>query len=155
RAIQFPRRSVHDRSRRAHAHASRQGSSPSRPPGPTPPATAYSGEKVVFPTVSPLPPNEPPAASQSKPQAWPFVESDASAWPTAEGDEEAFKKELDLAKLEVRKKRTDEEIALKKAETDADLALDALFYESIFEVAKGAIDRTRASADFVQKGAGA
>jgi hypothetical protein len=92
---------------------------------------------------------------KSKPQPWPFFESDASAWPTAKGDSREFNKQLDLANLEVRKKRTDQEIALNQAETDADLALEEKFYESVFEVAKGSIDRARASADFVQKGAGA
>ena len=87
---------------------------------------------------------------------WPFVDSDDDWWPTdAVGDETEFKKQLDLAKLEVRKKRTDQEIALNKADADADIAIEEKFYESVFDVAKGSIDRARASADFVQKAAGA
>jgi hypothetical protein len=57
--------------------------------------------------------------------------------------------------LEVRKKRTDAEIASAQADRDAALALDQSFYEAVFDVAKGSIDRARASADFVQKGASA
>jgi hypothetical protein len=105
--------------------------------------------------VSETPAGDPPSVTQSQTEPWPSWESDGNGWPTAEGDQGEFAKQLDLAKLEVRKKRTDQEIALNKAESDADIGLESTFYESVFDVAKGALDRTRASADFVQKGASA
>ena len=52
-------------------------------------------------------------------------------------------------------KRTDQEIARAKADVDANIAAAAKFYDSVYEVAKGSIDRTRASAELVQKGAAA
>jgi hypothetical protein len=94
-------------------------------------------------------------SSHRTPEPWPYEESDADSWPTPEGDKEEFKKQLDLARLEVRKKRTDAEIATVKMDRDAALALDGKFYDAVFEIAKGSIDRARASADFVQKGASA
>jgi hypothetical protein len=63
--------------------------------------------------------------------------------------------ELFEAKLEVRKKRTDEQIARKKALEDADRENEKAFYTALLEVAKGSIDRARASADVVQKAAAA
>ena len=88
-------------------------------------------------------------------QPWPYKSADADAWPTGRGDQAEFNKQLDLANLEVRKKRTDAEIANARADSDADLASNARFYEAVFDVAKGSIDRARESADFVQKGASA
>src|SRR5580765_4158084 len=90
-----------------------------------------------------------------KRQPWPYRNSDADAWPAARGNQEEFNKQLDLANLEVRKKRTDAEIANAKADRDAALASNQKFYEAVFDVAKGSIDRARESADFVQKGASA
>jgi hypothetical protein len=87
-------------------------------------------------------------------EPWPFVPSDKHGWPPLSGDAEA-EKLLFTAQLEVRKKRTDQEIARAAAENAADLALEKAFYDGIVDVAKGSIDRARASADFVQKAAAA
>jgi hypothetical protein len=90
-------------------------------------------------------------------EPWPYQEADRHGWPAqsdCEGSQE-LADELCKAKLEVRKKRTDQEIARAKAETDAALALEANYYTAVLEVAKGAIDRSRASADLVQKAAAA
>lgn len=86
------------------------------------------------------------------PEPWPFVASDAHGWPPPS---DADKQLLYAAQLEVRKKRTDQEIARATAEEAADLALEKAFYDGLADVAKGSIDRARASADFVQKAAAA
>jgi hypothetical protein len=86
------------------------------------------------------------------------VASDDDGWPLADDcqDEKGgFNKELCLAKLEVRKKRTDQEIARAKAERDADLGVEEEYYKAVFEVAKGSIDRARSFAETVQKATGA
>jgi hypothetical protein len=90
-------------------------------------------------------------------EPWPYQEADRHGWPASSdcGDPAHFTEELCKAKLEVRKKRTDQEIARAKAETDAALATKADYYKAVLEVAKGAIDRSRASAELVQKAAAA
>ena len=93
---------------------------------------------------------------------------DASGWPTRADCQGAagYADSLASAKLEVRKKRAEQEIehakalyeaqiALKTAEVEADRALWKTYYESVFEVAKGSMDRARSSAELVQKAAGA
>lgn len=57
--------------------------------------------------------------------------------------------------MDVRKKRTDEEIARAKAEYEADLAIEHEYYVGLIDVAKSSIDRSRAAAETVQKAAGA
>jgi hypothetical protein len=68
--------------------------------------------------------------------------------------------------LEVRKKRTDQEIASakalqdgnierEKAKRDSDLVVEQEYYKAVLEVAKGSIDRARASAETVQKASAA
>jgi len=83
-------------------------------------------------------------------EPWPFAPSDSHGWPEPGTDTKLYE-----AQLEVRKKRTDEEIARAAAERAADQAVAQEFYKGIIEVAKGSIDRSRASAEFVQKAAGA
>lgn len=90
------------------------------------------------------------------PEPSPHDKADARGWPEASDcDKDGFAAELCKAKLEVRKKRTDQQIAHEKAEVDADLALEQEYYKAVLEVGKGAIDRARASADTVQKAAAA
>jgi hypothetical protein len=114
----------------------------------------------VKPYVGPWP--KPPAKPHVEP--WPFAESDRHAWP--DGKSQKFAENLELAQLEVRRKRTDAEIARRKAETDAalerakaqaqaDLDFEVAALKTVIEVAKGGIDRARASADFVEKAAAA
>jgi len=99
----------------------------------------------------------------SDPPYEPYRPSDDLAWPPAgDAGKDSEARALYDAKLGVRQKRTDEQIARGKAELDAQLAdararADATietrkaYYAAIFEVAKGAIDRARASAETVQK----
>jgi hypothetical protein len=89
------------------------------------------------------------------PEPWPYVPSDASGWPTATecADSAEFGKSLCDAKLEVRKKRTDAEIERAKAERAVDLAVEQAYYQAVIDLAKGGLDRTRASAETVQKAA--
>src|SRR5688572_10764747 len=107
-------------------------------------------------------------ADEQPPEPWPYVAADAHGWPDAGDCANASdaSSEICKAKLEVRKKRTDQEIARSKAQldaeittakaqADADIAVAQTYYDSVFEIAKGSIDRTRASAETVQKGAGA
>lgn len=90
------------------------------------------------------------------PQPWPYKPADAHGWPDASDcDQNGISVELCKAKLEVRKKRTDQEIAREKAEKDADLAVEQEYYKAVLDVGKGAIERARASAETVQKGAAA
>ncbi|MDP9069261.1 MAG: hypothetical protein M3N53_13075 [Actinomycetota bacterium] len=89
-------------------------------------------------------------------QAWPFKESDRHGWPgdadvTAAG---SLAEKLLPEWLSVRTKRTEEEIAENKAEFDADLVVETEYYKAVLSVAQGAIDRARASAEFVEKAAG-
>lgn len=92
------------------------------------------------------------------PQPWPLFESDRHGWPDI-GDcsapDGAYSKDLCAAKLELRKKRTDQEIARAKAEADVDLAVEQEYYKAVIEVAKGSIERVRASAQTVQSAAAA
>lgn len=85
---------------------------------------------------------------------WPYKPSDAHGWPAAADCPEPAS-ELCKAKLEVRVKRTEEEIARKKALTDADLALQQEYYKAVLEVGKGSIERARSSAEIVQKSSAA
>ena len=101
-------------------------------------------------------------------EPWPYTEADRHGWPT-ESDctgEEGYDAELCKAMLEVRKKRTDEEIArakaavdakiaARKASSDADIAIEKSYYDAVLEVAKGTIDRARGSGETVQKAAAA
>jgi hypothetical protein len=97
-----------------------------------------------------------PPTTNREPQPWPYVEADVHGWPDASDcDKNGFGAELCKAKLEVRKKRTDQEIARQKAEQDADLATEQEYYKAVLEVGKGAIERARASAETVQKAAAA
>jgi hypothetical protein len=108
-----------------------------------------------------------PPAGGEEPRPWPLDESDADGWPDASDcDKDGHSAELCKAKLEVRKKRTDQQIARKQAEhdaaiarrqaeADADLALEQEYFKAVLEVAKGAIERARGSADTVQKAAAA
>jgi hypothetical protein len=91
------------------------------------------------------------------PEPWPYAPADASGWPTAADCAKSpeFAKALCEAKLEVRKKRTDAEIDRAKAERAVDLAVEQAYYQAVIDVAKGAIDRSRASAEVVQKAAAA
>lgn len=100
---------------------------------------------------------EDPASEAPVVEPWPYQEADRHGWPASGdcGDSQQFADELCKSKLEVRTKRTDQEIARAKAETDAVLATRADYYKAVLEVAKGAIDRSRASADLVQKAAAA
>jgi hypothetical protein len=82
------------------------------------------------------------------------VEADQDGWPDADSSKE-HEQALYTAKLEVRKKRTDQEINRASAEKAADVALNQSFFQGILDVAKASIDRARASADFVQKAAAA
>jgi hypothetical protein len=84
---------------------------------------------------------------------WPYVPPDADGWPSARAT--ADKTEVLKAKLEVRKKRTDQEIARAKAYEDARDAVSLEYYKAVLEVAKGSIDRARASAEIVQKASAA
>jgi hypothetical protein len=80
--------------------------------------------------------------------------SDAAAWPDdSEGDPQKAPEALYEAKLEVRKKRTDQEIERATAEVQSALAIEQAYYTSVFSSATGSIDRARASADTVQKAA--
>jgi hypothetical protein len=94
----------------------------------------------------------------SDPQPWPFAESDRHGWPdtaACAGEEETFDKALCAALIDVRKKRTDQEIARAQAEIGAELAIEQEYYKGILEVAKGSIERARASASTVQTAAAA
>jgi hypothetical protein len=86
-------------------------------------------------------------------EGWPYLPPDADGWPTA--SETADKTEVLKAQLEVRKKRTDQEIARAKAYEDARDAVAQEYYKAVLEVAKGSIDRARASAEIVQKASAA
>lgn len=88
-------------------------------------------------------------------EAWPFRDSDRHCWPPPTQGNAEYAKQLDEAKLEVRKKRTDEEIATTAANRGADLAVMQAYCQAILDTAKGSIDRARASADIVQKAAAA
>lgn len=90
-------------------------------------------------------------------QPWPYRDSDRHGWPDTEADPDckANAGEVCKAKLEVRIKRTEQEIARAAAQEAAETAVAAEYYKSVFEVAKGAIDRSRSSADTVQKAAAA
>jgi hypothetical protein len=78
-------------------------------------------------------------------------------WPPRPSDDSAGK-EYDKAKLlaqiEIRKKRADADEARRLENRKAFLQSDADFHKSLIEVGKGSIDRTRASAELVQKAAG-
>jgi hypothetical protein len=101
-------------------------------------------------------------------EPWPYTEADRHGWPT-EADcsgKEGYDAELCKAKLEVRKKRTDQEIeraradldaqiAARKVSSDADIAIEKSYYDAVLEVAKGTIDRARGSGETVQKAAAA
>jgi hypothetical protein len=91
------------------------------------------------------------------PEPWPYKPADQHGWPAPSdctGDE-GFDAELCKAKLEVRKKRTDQEIATSRAQADAEIAVGLEYYKAVLEVAKGAVDRARASAETVQKASAA
>jgi hypothetical protein len=91
-------------------------------------------------------------------EPWPYRPADAHGWPNAADcadDEGTFVAELCKAKLEVRKKRSDEEIAVTRANADAEIAIAHEYYKAVLEVGKGAIDRARASAETVQKASAA
>jgi hypothetical protein len=101
---------------------------------------------------SPPPPPPPPP-----PEPWPFSSSDEHGWPTSKAgiDPAAAAKALFESKLDVRKARTDEEIARAASERATDLAIEQEYFKSVLEVAKGSLERTRISAETVQKAAGA
>jgi hypothetical protein len=83
---------------------------------------------------------------------WPYQPEDEYGWPdVADADHAAVL----AAKLEVRKKRTDEEIAQAKSESDGDMAVEASYYAAVIDVAKGAIARAQTAGDTVQKAAAA
>ncbi len=88
------------------------------------------------------------------PDPWPFADSDAHGWPDkardAGGDSDLFK-----AMLDVREKRADDAIARAAAARKFDDDLFSAYYLGAIEVAKGSLDRARASADVVQKSAAA
>lgn len=88
-------------------------------------------------------------------QPRPFAASDQLGWPPVPSGSGESDKKLYEAQLEVRKKRTDQIIARAAAEYEADLAIELEFFKGVMEVAKGSIDRARASAEFVQKAASA
>jgi hypothetical protein len=88
-------------------------------------------------------------------EPWPWAESDRHAWPDSGKEPVATEEELRNAHLEVRKKRTDQEIALAKSVFDAGISVETSVYSGIIDVAKSGIERTRGSADFVQKAAAA
>jgi len=90
-------------------------------------------------------------------EPWPYKEADKHGWPTPPGvaDSQSSEAELYKAKLEVRKKRTDQEIAHARADADAEIALAHAYYTAVFEVAKGSMDRARGSAETVQKASAA
>jgi hypothetical protein len=89
------------------------------------------------------------------PEPWPYIESDQDSWPDPAPQSEEQAQALYAAKLEARKKRTDQEIGRAASDAAADTALNQSFFQGILDVAKGSIDRARASADFVQKAAAA
>lgn len=97
--------------------------------------------------------------TRSPDERWPFVESDRHGWPTSSTPRNEtpsdFDKALDNAKLEVRKKRAEEEIARAQAERAVDNAVEQAYYSAVIDLAKGAVDRARASAETVQKAAAA
>jgi hypothetical protein len=95
------------------------------------------------------------SSENGAPEPWPYVPADESGWPTATecADSGEFAKALCEAKLEVRKKRTDAEIDRAKAERAVDLAVEQAYYQAVIDLAKGGLDRTRASAETVQKAA--
>jgi hypothetical protein len=84
---------------------------------------------------------------------WPVRDSDRHGWPIQTSGDTKWGELLDAARLEVRKKRSDEEIALAKAYADAEINTENNVYSAVVEVSKGGIDRTRASAEFVEKAA--
>lgn len=94
------------------------------------------------------------AAAGQEPHPWPYVDSDAYGWPDSEEGDLPVNGEILKAKLEVRVKRTEAEIARAQALTEADIALEQSYYEAVLEVAKGSLDRARGSADTVQKAGG-
>lgn len=84
-----------------------------------------------------------------------MYKSDAENWPPVPpGSPSELEAELYKAQLEVRTKRVDAEIARRQSDVAADHAQEGEYYRSIFDVAKGAIDRARSGAEMVQKGAG-
>lgn len=90
-------------------------------------------------------------------EPWPYAPADAHGWPTAAecADASDFASELCRAKLAVRQKRTDQEIARAKADIDAGIAVEQAYYTAVLEVARGAVERARASAELVQKASAA
>lgn len=96
-------------------------------------------------------------SGNGSPRPWPYEEVDADFWPTKGECEDSaeFAKALCEAKLEVRKKRTDAEIANAAAERAKRIAVDQAYYQAVIDVAKAAIDRSRAAAETVQKAAAA
>lgn len=83
-----------------------------------------------------------------------FPDPDEEGWPEPGrvGDRATS---LYNARLEVRKKRVDAEIARAKSEVDNDLAQILEVQKGILEVSKGSIERARSSAETVQKAASA
>jgi hypothetical protein len=80
-------------------------------------------------------------------------DSDESGWPDPPPDDGENEKALYAAKLDVRKKRVDAQLARTQAEVDAELAQNSEYYSAMFDVAKQSIDRARAGAETVQKAA--
>ena len=87
----------------------------------------------------------------------PYEEVDELGWPDKPEDAQpgAFADETGKAKLEVRKKRTDHEIARRQAQEALEDAVELEYYKGVLEVAKGSIERARASAETIQKAAAA
>jgi hypothetical protein len=88
-------------------------------------------------------------------EPWPWVDSDRHGWPIGPKRPSEVQKALYNARLDVRKKRTEEDIARAQAERNTDLAVAQAYYSAVLDLAKGAVDRTRASAETVQKAAAA
>ena len=86
---------------------------------------------------------------------WPFVESDGYGWPTLEqcAGYSEYSKALCEAKLEVRKKRTDQEIALNEGDRAVERAVRQAYYQAVLDLSKASVDRARASGETVQKAA--
>jgi hypothetical protein len=80
---------------------------------------------------------------------------DAAGWPEPPKAVDENTKALYSAQLEVRKKRTDAEIARRQAEVDAEIASNAAYEEQMLTTAAASIDRSRSSAETVQKAASA
>lgn len=81
--------------------------------------------------------------------------TDQDTWPAPlDSHDPELKKETFAGRLELLKQRAESEQATSQAEAQAELDTKTEYYKSIFEVAKGSVDRARSGAQSVQTVAG-